>query len=208
MQRIESTFGQLPQQAVSDGGYVSRETVLAMDEKKIELVAPVPDHGPTGEAQLIRRGVSEEFFPEKFAYDAEKNGCICPAGRELSFERTETKVGIDHHYYRASYTTCSVCEFKSECCPENKIKGRAMVRSQEHERILSFKKRMETDEAKKDYKRRGRLIEFANAWIKEKMKLRRFHVRTRIKAAMEMTWVALAYNIRQWIRLCWMPNGS
>ncbi len=208
MERVQSSLGQVPTQAVTDGGYVSRETILTMHEKHIELIAPVPDHQPTGQAQLIRRGISPEFFPEKFSYDAQKDVCVCPTGQELAFEHTETKTGINHHYYRASYDTCKGCPLKSKCCPENQKKGRSVVRSEEHSEVLSFKKRMETPAAKEDYKKRGRLIEFVNAWIKEKMKFRRFHVRGRLKAGMEMTWVALAYNLRQWTRLCWLPAES
>jgi transposase len=206
VERVQSTLGHVPKQAVTDGGYVSRETILAMHEKHIELIAPVPDHQPTGQAQLVRRGISPEFFPEKFSYEATKNACVCPAGKVLPFERTETKTGITHHYYRASYEVCRGCPLKPQCCPENQKKGRSVVRSEEHPEVLSFKKRMETPAAKEDYKKRGRLIEFVHAWIKEKMRFRRFHVRGRVKAGMEMTWVALAYNLRQWTRLSWTPE--
>jgi hypothetical protein len=81
-----------------------------------------------------------------------------------------------------------------------------VVRSEEHPDIVSFKERMETSEAKETYKQRGRLMEFVNVWIKGKMKFRRFHVRGKFKVGMEMTWVAIAYNLGQWMRSVWRPT--
>ena len=37
---------------------------------------------------------------------------------------------------------------------------------------------------------------------------RQFHVRGLLKAGMELLWVALTYNIQQWIRLRWRPDLS
>lgn len=38
-------------------------------------------------------------------------------------------------------------------------------------------------------------------WAKAVKKWRRFSVRGTVKAGMEALWVALAYNISQWIRI-------
>ena len=38
-------------------------------------------------------------------------------------------------------------------------------------------------------------------WIKEKLGLRRFHVRGVIKAGIEALWVCLTFNIQAWLRL-------
>ena len=62
---------------------------------------------------------------------------------------------------------------------------------------------MNTEQAKAIYRERGAIAEFPNAWIKEKLGLRRFHVRGLLKAGMETLWVCLTYNVQQWIRLVW-----
>ena len=62
---------------------------------------------------------------------------------------------------------------------------------------------METTEAKEIYRQRGRWSEFVNAWIKEKMGLRKFHLLGKGKALMELLWVCVTYNVKQWIRLSW-----
>ena len=76
-------------------------------------------------------------------------------------------------------------------------------------KVADFQEKMNRPEIKTEYKRRGQLVEFPIAWIKEKMKFRRFHVRGRAKAGLEMLWVGLAYNLIQWIRYTRTPavNG-
>jgi hypothetical protein len=53
------------------------------------------------------------------------------------------------------------------------------------------------------YKQRSQLAEFPNAWLKEKIGLRRFRVRGLRKVTLESLWAAMTYNIQQWIRLRW-----
>jgi hypothetical protein len=47
---------------------------------------------------------------------------------------------------------------------------------------------METPAAKAVYEQRSQVAEFPFAWIKEKLGLRRFHVRGVIKAGIEALW--------------------
>jgi hypothetical protein len=54
-------------------------------------------------------------------------------------------------------------------------------------------------------KQRSAVAEFVNAWLKEKLGLRRFRVRGLAKIRTEAMWAALTYNVQQWIRLRWRP---
>jgi hypothetical protein len=71
----------------------------------------------------------------------------------------------------------------------------------EPERVVEFRKKMQSDEAKAAYRQRGAVAEFPNAWIKQKMGLRKFHLSGLIKAGIEVLWACLAYNAMQYIRL-------
>ena len=71
---------------------------------------------------------------------------------------------------------------------------------------LAFEAKMHTAQAQQIYKERAGVAEFPNAWIKEKMKLRQFHLRGLVKVRLEALWACLTYNICQWIRLCWKPK--
>ena len=62
---------------------------------------------------------------------------------------------------------------------------------------------MEAAESQAIYRRRGEVAEFPNAWIKEKLGVRKFRVRGMVKAGSELLWACLTYNIMQWVRLSW-----
>ena len=47
--------------------------------------------------------------------------------------------------------------------------------------VMAFRKKMASEEARKQYRRRGRIVEFCHAWIKSS--LRQFHVRGLKKSA-------------------------
>ena len=60
--------------------------------------------------------------------------------------------------------------------------------------------------AQRIYKRRGEVAEFPHMWWKGIWKWRRFSVRGLARAGQEALWVALSYNVQQWIRLRWQPR--
>jgi hypothetical protein len=67
--------------------------------------------------------------------------------------------------------------------------------------VMAFRKKMASEEARKQYRRRGRIVEFCHAWIESKLGLRQFQVRGLAKVQMEMLWACLTYKLQQWIRL-------
>lgn len=206
MHRVEKSAGKKPQQVVADGGFTSRENVVAMAEAGIDLVGSLDEYNEQSAGQLRRRGVTEAFYPNAFAYDAEKNVYRCPAGELLRHDGQEKGSGIVHHRYRASASTCIACRFKGQCCPQNESKGRMITRAIEDPIVQAFKAKMQTDAAKAIYRLRGTIAEFPNAWLKAKIGLRQFRVRGLRNVHMEALWACLTYNIQQWTRLRWLPQ--
>ena len=80
------------------------------------------------------------------------------------------------------------------------------MRSRNEPVVAAFVEKMKTPEAQAIYRRRKRIAEFPNLWIKEKLGLRRFRVRGLSKVRCEALWVCLTYNIQQWMRLRWKPG--
>jgi hypothetical protein len=76
-----------------------------------------------------------------------------------------------------------------------------VARPEESPVVSAFRRKMASEEAQSQYRRRGRVVEFCHAWIKSKLGLRRFHVRGLVKVQMEMLWACLTYNLQHWIRL-------
>jgi len=208
-EKVEQNMGETPDQMVVDGGFISRENILAMGEREIELIGSMGEHGASQSVgQMNRRGIDPAFRPENFRYDAHSDTYTCPAGNVLRYEGKEEQPGRTNYKYRACRTDCQACFFKQKCCPQNGAKGRCIVRGVNAAVVAAFMAKMETEEAKAIYRQRGAVAEFPNAWIKDKIGLRQFRLRGLVKVGMEALWACLTYNIKQWIRLCWRPQWA
>jgi len=206
VERVEANLGEAPQQVVVDGGFINQETIGAMEAQGIDLIGPMPDHTSQTVAALEKRGVAAEFFPQAFRYDAERNGYVCPAGRDLPFESQEKSEGSARYRYRAKLADCQGCASKGQCCPQSQ--RRSLVRTEESPEVRRHREKMASEAAREIYKQRSQIAEFPNAWIKEKFGLRRFRLRGLFKVTLEAMWAAIAYNLSQWIRLCWKPKKA
>ncbi len=206
IKKVEKNCLRQPKQIVVDGGFISRENIIAMKRKEIDLIGGMKDMEEQRSAILKGHGISKSFYVDKFEYKKDKDEYRCPGGKILTYKGKEKRPGVTKYIYRADGENCRVCSFMSKCCPENNKKGRAIMRIEEASEIIEFRMKMGTEEAKKIYKQRGAVSEFPNAWIKSKIRLRQFRLRGLLKVEIEALWACLTYNIKQWIRLCWKPQ--
>jgi hypothetical protein len=198
--RVEQNLGNKPSQMVVDGGFTSRENIAAMAEQGVDLIGSL---GEENQHPGRRRGVAEEFYPEKFIYDAQQDIFRCPAGEILRHKGRDFRRAVVSHQYRARTERCRACEFRSKCCPGNVHHGRSLIRTEHPPAIRRFSEKMQTQEAKNIYRQRGGVAEFPNAWVKAKLGMRQFRLRGLVKVGLEVLWAALTYNIQQWVRLSW-----
>jgi transposase len=197
VERMEQRLRKKPRQMVADAGYTTRETIEAMAERKIDFLGSL-----VAEEKLSRADTMNRLPPSAFVYDREQDCFICPEGKLLGYEGRHTKVkGFTYYRYEAEWRDCQSCVRKPQCCPENQRQGRSVVRGEESAVMLAFRRKMASEEAQAQYRRRGRVVEFCHAWVKSKLGLRQFHVRGLAKVQMEMLWACFTYNLQHWIRL-------
>jgi len=204
--RVEQNLGRKPAQVVVDGGFTSRENIMAMAEQGVDMIGSLPEANPSSAGQQRQRGVSEKFHLDQFSYDAQQDIYRCPTGASLTSKGREFCPGVVLHKYVAKAEVCAACPFRSECCPGNQHHGRSVIRAVHSPVVRQFAEKMQTEAAKSIYRQRGAVAEFPNAWIKEKLGLRQFRLRGVAKVLLEVLWAALTYNIQQWIRLSWRPG--
>jgi transposase len=205
MDRVEKEAGQPPQQVLADGSYTNRSNIVAMEQRGVDLLGPVPDSTAQKETLYQIRGVSQEFRPEAFSFDAGNNCYTCPVGKILAYKRKNRLTGQSKYFYEAGAEDCLGCVHRPQCCGQSR-KGRSLVRSEDSEEVKKFRAKMQTEAAKASYKKRGAVAEFPNLWIKEKFGMRRFSVRGLNKVKVEGLWLGLTFNVQQWIRLSWKPQ--
>ena len=210
VEQVEESRREKPAQVIADAGYVTRENIMALAGKGIELIAP----GLSNKSEAARRqmeeklGIALQFRVAALGYDEVRDLYVCPAEKELILEKKQkdsARPGIVMHIYRAPAAACNGCEFKEQCCPGSK-KGRRVTRLEEAQEVVTFNQKMAGEAAKNIYKERGETAEFPNAWLKDKFNLRQFRVRGMVKVEMEAIWASLTYNVQQWIRLRWRPR--
>ena len=213
LDEVQRQNHQLPQQSVVDEGYLNRATVLQMDQRGVDLIAGgnlEENRDPEKAARnCASRGVAPEFYPQQFVYDVEHDLYLCPAGQPLPHRGVKhDREGVERHQYQATVASCRQCPHQPVCCPTKgkRTRGRIIVRSRNEPVVAAFAEKMKTPEAQAIYRRRKRIAEFPNLWIKEKLGLRRFRVRGLSKVRCEALWVCLTYNIQQWMRLRWKPG--
>jgi transposase len=200
---IEERLQRKPKQMVADAGYTTRAAIEEMAERKMDFLGSMPREDAT-----TGRTAPHRLPPSAFIFQPETNRYVCPEGKFLRHAgRLKKERGLVSRRYLARAQDCQVCARKAECCPENHSGGRGILRLEESAALLAFRQKMESEEARAGYRRRGRVVEFCHAWIKSKLGLRQFHVRGLRKVKMEMLWACLTYNLQQWIRLRKLPTA-
>lgn len=202
--QIQENLKAAPQQMVVDGGFTCRENIVQTEAAGIDLVGPLPEESTRSAASLSREDRRQEFSRADFQYEEGADVFRCPAGQLLSAAGQRQQSGAVEHSYRASAAACAACPLKTRCCP--RTERRTLTRVVETAVIQRFRQKMQTVQAQEIYRQRAEVAEFPNAWLKEKLGLRRFRVRGLAKVKCELLWGCLTYNIQQWIRLCWLPK--
>jgi transposase len=209
MEEVAKNLGNKPDQVVVDGGYTNRDNIVACAAQQIDLVGSLPDPKERTAAAMKSLGIAPEFAPTAFRILDDGARLECPAGCQLKRLRKNRKRGDLYQQYRARGEDCRACPFQPQCCPNHSEQGRTVsIRLEERADVASFRKKMEAANYREVYRKRSEVAEFPNAWIKEKIGLRKFRVRGLAKAASELLWACLTYNIMQWERLVWRPLVS
>ena len=81
--QVEQNLGHKPVQVVVDGGFTSRENIMAMAEQGVDMIGSLPEANLSSAGQQWQRGVSEKFYLDKFSDDAQQDIYRCPAGASL-----------------------------------------------------------------------------------------------------------------------------
>ena len=204
VEQVQENLGRKPEQVVADGGFTNRDNIRYCAGQNIDLIGSLPDPAERSAAAMKSAGIDPAFAPQHFCREEGGRTLLCPAGKRLAYKRQSTKRENVYQQYQASGEDCSRCGFQKQCCPKHAGQGRTVsLLEREQADVAAFRRKMEQPEARAVYRKRGEVAEFPNAWLKDKLNLRKFRVRGLAKAGIEIVWAALTYNVMQWIRLCW-----
>jgi len=203
LEQIEARLGKRPHQVLADSEYTTNENVIALDQKKVNFIGSLRPPPLSLQRHARHRPV---FGSSAFAYEPLTNSVRCANGKSLHHVTTYEKYFHRTSEYRAYIADCRPCPYKSLCSP--RAPSKIFKRSELIPIIAAFRSRMQTEAAKEIFKQRGPIAEFTNAWLKEKLGLRQFHLRGRLKVGIEALWATLTLNMQIWIRRVWQPRWA
>jgi len=169
-------------EVVADRGYYKGEEIAACEEAGIKVFVPKP---MTSGAKAAGR-----FGKQDFAYLANEDIYVCPAGEHLTNRFTTIEAGKTVQRYWA--TACAKCTIKGQCTTG---KERRISRWQ-HEEILDVvQQRMDRHPDKMRVRRET--VEHPFGTIKSWMGSTHFQMKTLKNVATEMALHVLAYNMKR-----------
>jgi transposase len=196
LERCKATLECYPKQLIADGDYTNHASIQAAAKSGVDFYGSWKDSWkPTESDAQGRKGA---FMSGAFAYDAEHDIYLCPAGQQLVHKTVLNRGhGVRTHVYKAPEAACASCVYRTQCASKKPRARwrRAITRIEDSAEARAFKVKMQGEAAKEIYDQRSQIAEFPHAWIKERCGLRQFRCIGKVKTGMEATWVCLSYNL-------------
>jgi hypothetical protein len=181
-----------PTTVLADAGYATLEIFVDSCNRGLDLLCP--SGRARGAADWVRAGKGGKFGKQVFLYDAERDLCRCPAGRELRPERP--RFDRDGRLYRRFVAvSCEGCALRAQCT-ESKT-GRTLKRYVNDEFKEAMVEVMAQGRARSRYRLRGALVERIFAELRERQGLKRFRRRGLLAVRAEFALHCMAYNLKQ-----------
>ncbi len=186
LDEVKRTLGQTADHTVADGGYSSGQELLKAEEAHYEVLANLGE----GRNPIEKR---KDYHSANFTYDAARNVCVCPQGRELRFERNK--------WNRRGYVVAVYRCHDGRECPVRHLctrdpRSRMIEVAPYHQALAHQREKQKDDRLSALLKKRKSIVEVVFAAVKQRMGFRRWTVR------------GLAAVRTQWALLCTAHNLS
>ncbi|PRY77275.1 transposase [Yoonia maritima] len=173
-------------EAIADRSYFNGSQILTCDQVKITATVPRPETSGNR-----KKGM---FVKADFAYNAETDVYICPAGKHLTYRYTREEGGLMQRRYWQN--ECQRCPLQPQCTTG---KERRITRWEHEHLINEAAARMERDP---DLMRTRRCtVEHPFGTLKSWMGTTHFLTRRLTNVGAEMALNVLAYNIKRMINM-------
>src|SRR6266704_2308848 len=197
--RVRFRWKLWPRQVTGDKKYGTEDNLVAIEDQGIRAYIPIPD--------MDHR--TEFFSADRFRYEAKLDVYVCPAGKDLRFDRphsTERSLR-----YRARAKDCNHCPLKVQCTTGKQ--GRTLCRSVDEASLDRVRGYQSTEAYKKALRKRQVWVEPLFAEAKDWHGMRRFRLRRLWRVNCEALRITAGQNLKRllkkrgWGRRPW-PEGA
>jgi hypothetical protein len=169
-----------------DRKYGTEDNLVAIEREQISAYIPSPDSDHR----------TAFFSADRFRYEAERDVYLCPAGKELRFDRphfTERSLR-----YRARARDCNHCPLKAQCTTSTQ--GRSLCRSVDEACLERVRAYQQTEPYKKALRKRQVWVEPLFAEGKDWHGMRRFRLRRLWRVNCEALMRAAGQNLKRLLK--------
>jgi transposase len=184
--RVRFRWKLWPRHVTGDRKYGTEENLVAIEREHIHAYIPIPD--------VDHR--TEFFSSDRFRYEAERDIYLCPAGKELRFDRPHSTE--QSRRYRARAKDCNHCLLKAQCTTSKQ--GRSLCRSVDEEYLDRVRAYQPTEAYQKALRKRSVWVEPLFAEGKDWHGMRRFRLRELKRVNCEALLRAAGQNLKRLLK--------
>jgi len=184
--RVRFRWKLWPRQATGDSKYGAEDNLVAIEDQGIRAYIPIPD--------MDHR--TEFFSSQEFTYDTKRDIYVCPAGKDLRFDRPHSTERSRR--YRARAKDCNHCPLKAKCTTSKQ--GRSLCRSVDEACLDRVRSYQATEAYKKALRKRQVWVEPLFAEAKDWHGMRRFRLRRLWRVNCEALRIAAGQNLKRLLK--------
>ncbi|MBN2076163.1 MAG: IS1182 family transposase [Dehalococcoidales bacterium] len=191
IEQSRENLGEDPDTILADSGYASYDNYDYLAQSKLDAL--IPDMYYRREKEK-RDG--DDYRKENFTFDRENNRYICPEGKPLEFfkKRLEARGKAKRKQIIFKGTACSECPVKSLCTGKT---SRTVVREMREELQEEMRRKLDSDEGRKTYKKRMHMVEPIFGNLKYNLGYETFSLRTHEKVRAEFKLMCIGNNLKK-----------
>src|SRR6266699_3940049 len=173
-------------QVTGDKKYGTEDNLVAIEGQSMRAYIPIPD--------MDHR--TEFFSSQEFTYDTKRDIYVCPAGKDLRFDRPHSTERSRR--YRARAKDCNHCPLKAKCTTSKQ--GRSLCRSVDEACLDRVRSYQATEAYKKALRKRQVWVEPLFAEAKDWHGMRRFRLRRLWRVNCEALRIAAGQNLKRLLK--------
>lgn len=198
LNQLKDLYGQYPAVAVADAGYGSSENYNFLEKNNIDAYVKFANFD---KSQKPSRKATPSFLADAFNYNETSRELICPVGKAMTHSHDtieKTSTGYKRTISNFKANSCSTCPMK-EMCVKPGHEHREVAIDLDFRRYKKKATELLLSELGVRYRKKRSIdVEPVFGNIKNNHEFKRFKLRTKNKAEIEIGLLCIAQNLRKW----------